>query len=47
MKNVVLTQWPSGRRQLIARAGLYGRPIEWLAGSRSNDVSLDAAARPP
>jgi hypothetical protein len=45
MKNVVLTQWPGGRRQLIARAGLYGRPIEWLAGSRPDDASLGTAQR--
>ena len=31
MKEIVLTQWPGGRDRLIARAGLYGRPLEWLA----------------
>jgi hypothetical protein len=31
IKDVLLTRWPAGRGRRIACAGLYGRPVYWLA----------------
>jgi hypothetical protein len=33
LKDVLLTTWPSGRTELLARAGLYGRPVVWVLGN--------------
>lgn len=33
MKDVLLTMWPGGEERRIAQAGLYGRPVLWLANN--------------
>jgi len=35
MKEVLVTSWPGGRERRLASAGLYGRPIQWLANEAS------------
>lgn len=35
LKDVLLTTWPDGRERRIASAGLYGRPVLWLAGNEA------------